>query len=44
MARREYKYLVDETTIELQGTACDTVLTALEVHLTAEFPCGAIII
>ncbi len=36
--------LVDETTIELVGAACNTALTAAEVHLTAEFPCDAVII
>jgi hypothetical protein len=36
--------LNDATTLELVGAACTTALTAAEVHLTAEFPCDAVII
>jgi hypothetical protein len=36
--------LVDPSTMELLGDACDTFLDDPEVVLTAEFPCGAIVL
>lgn len=36
--------LVDENTLELLGNACDTFLTTDEVTLTAEFPCGVVVL
>jgi hypothetical protein len=35
--------LVDSSTIELKGDACQTVLDAANVDLQASFPCGAVI-
>lgn len=36
--------MLDETTMEIKGAACDTYLNADVAVLTAEFPCGAVII
>lgn len=35
--------VVDSTTIELIGSACDAFLTAPSVTLSAEFPCGVVV-
>jgi hypothetical protein len=35
--------LVDDKTMKLNGTACDTFLDDPTVTLTAQFPCGVII-
>lgn len=36
--------MADEHTIRLLGGACDTFLSANSVELTAEFPCGGVIV
>ena len=36
--------LIDESTIELLGAACDTFLNEDEVNLAAEFPCGVVVL
>ena len=36
--------LIDETTLELLGDACDTFLNEDSVLLTAEFPCGVVVL
>ncbi len=36
--------MVDETTLELIGAACDTFLDTDTALLTAEFPCGAVVL
>jgi hypothetical protein len=35
--------LVDESTLKLNGTACDTFLEDPSVSLSAEFPCGVVV-
>ncbi len=35
--------VIDESTIEILGTACDTLLTARGATLTANFPCDVIV-
>jgi hypothetical protein len=34
----------DESTIILTGGACDTFLSADTVSLSAEFPCGTVVV
>ena len=36
--------MVDEDTMELVGAACDTFLNTDEVSLSAEFPCGGVVV
>ncbi len=36
--------MVDESTLELLGSACDTLLGDLDVELLASFPCGTVVI
>jgi len=36
--------LIDENTLELLGSACDTYLNADQVDFDADFPCGAVVL